>query len=69
MDGNNVELNKREAMDEEEQLRLKVALDLDALAIKLSNMQPKGRLMSIVITKIEEAALWYAKLLREKEIE
>ncbi len=46
--------------------RLKAAQELEAIAAKLRALPSKGRILSIVITKVEEAALWYAKLLREE---
>ena len=67
MDGNNVELDRREAIDEAEQARWKAAEEFEHIAERLSKLHPKNRLMSIVLTKIEEAALWYAKLLKEEE--
>lgn len=47
--------------------RIKAAEELEAIAKKLASINPKSRIMSLVMTKLEEAALWYAKLLQEPE--
>lgn len=47
--------------------REKAADELEQIAKKLAASHPKSRILSLVITKLEEAALWYAKLLREEE--
>jgi len=46
--------------------RWKAAVELDEIAAKLAANHPKSRILSLVLTKLEEAALWYAKLLREE---
>lgn len=47
--------------------KLKAAEELEQIAKKLAANHPKSRILSLVLTKLEEAALWYAKLLREEE--
>lgn len=56
-------------MDEktDQELRQEAAQDLEAIAYKLNSFKVQSRILSIVRTKIEEAALWYAKLLREED--
>lgn len=47
--------------------QLEYADKFEALAKQLSESHPKSRLLSILLTKLEEAGLWYAKLLREED--
>lgn len=55
-------------MENNEQFeRMQAADEFEAIAYKLSSIHPKSRLLSLVLTKLEEAALWYAKLLREED--
>ena len=56
-----------EANEEEKKMRLEAADVFEAIAKELSEKHPKSRLLSILLTKLEEAGLWYAKLLREEE--
>jgi len=53
-------------MSEQEE-RLKAVAELEAIAEKFRNMEPKNRVVALVVTKLEEAALWYSKLLKEEE--
>ena len=52
---------------DEKELRLEAARELESIALMLNSMKIQSRILSIVKTKIEEAALWYAKLLRKEE--
>lgn len=55
-------------MENNEQFERMKAVDaLEAIAATLAASHPKSRVLSLVITKLEEAALWYAKLLREED--
>ncbi len=45
--------------------RLKAGRELEEIAARLAANHPKSRILSIILTKLEEAALWYAKLLKE----
>ena len=56
-----------ETVDMEKVKRLEAAKELEAIATKFNSIQPKSRMLSLVITKLEEAALWYAKLLKEED--
>lgn len=52
---------------DERELRLKAAEELELIARRIAAANNPSRFLSIVLTKIEEAALWYAKLLKEEE--
>lgn len=66
MDGNiHTEPGTHEEVERQD--RLKAANELEAIAKKFSSMEPKGRFMSLVVTKLEEACLWYSKLLKEED--
>lgn len=55
-------------MENNEQFERKKAADeFESIAYKLASTHPKSRILSLVLTKLEEAALWYAKLLREED--
>lgn len=51
----------------EKEERLKAAEELEAIAEKFRSIEPKNRIVALVITKLEEAALWYSKLLKEDD--
>lgn len=53
--------------NKEREERLKAAEELESIAIRLNSFKVQSRILSIVKTKIEEAALWYAKLLKEED--
>lgn len=53
--------------EQELKQRLEAADKFEAIAKELSEKHPKSRLLSILLTKLEEAGLWYAKLLREED--
>lgn len=61
-----IDMAMRDEGDPDKIERLLVADEFEKLSKRLAEMKVNNRILSIVKTKLEEAGLWYAKLLREE---